>query len=112
VFAKGNGETAKQGGRPQEIGVRQIVLIAPDSAAIAEFFWDVLGLRVVPTDRAALSTPPTADRPELRCGDHGGTTVARFGRIDRSSQTHANLLRCRRTEARKTAPRPSLMKLF
>ena len=31
---------------------------------------------------------------------------------DRPKQTGINRLRCRRTEARKTAPRPSLMKLF
>jgi hypothetical protein len=35
-------------------------------AALAEFYRDVLGLRVVPTDAAALSAPPAADRAEAR----------------------------------------------
>ena len=38
-------------------------------------------------------------------------SIACFGVIDRK-QPRINRLRCRRTEGRKTAPRPSLMKLF
>jgi hypothetical protein len=37
--------------------------------------------------------------------------AARFGRIDRSSQRSRCARRCRRTEARKSASKPSLMKL-
>ncbi len=50
------------------IGVRQVGLIARNSAALAELFRDLLGMRVVPTDTAALSPPPAADRAEpKRC---------------------------------------------
>jgi catechol-2,3-dioxygenase len=43
---------------PQLIGVRHVGLSARDPAALAEFYHDVLGLQVVPTDTAALG--PTA----------------------------------------------------
>ena len=39
---------------PQVIGVRHVGLSARDPAALAEFYRDVLGLQVVPTDTAAL----------------------------------------------------------
>src|SRR5262245_44820272 len=39
---------------PQVIGVRHVGLSAQDPAALAEFYRDVLGLQVVPTDTAAL----------------------------------------------------------
>ena len=39
---------------PQVIGVRHVGLSARDPAALAEFYQDVLGLQVVPTDTAAL----------------------------------------------------------
>src|SRR5262245_25983571 len=39
---------------PQLIGVRHVGLSARDPAALAEFYRDVLGLQVVPTDTAAL----------------------------------------------------------
>ena len=39
---------------PQLIGVRHVGLSARDPAALAEFYHDVLGLQVVPTDTAAL----------------------------------------------------------
>ena len=39
---------------PQMIGVRHVGLSARDPAALAEFYRDVLGLQVVPTDTAAL----------------------------------------------------------
>src|SRR6516165_6699994 len=42
----------------------------------------------------------------------GAGSVARVGRIDRRIGEPPCARRCRRTEARKTAPRPSLMKLF
>jgi catechol-2,3-dioxygenase len=43
----------KQDG-PQVISVRHVGLSARDPAALAEFYRDVLGLQVVPTDTAAL----------------------------------------------------------
>jgi catechol-2,3-dioxygenase len=43
---------------PQVIGVRHVGLSARDPAALAEFYHDVLGLEVLPTDTAALG--PTA----------------------------------------------------
>ena len=43
-----------QGETPQVIGVRHVGLSARDPAALAEFYQDVLGLQVVPTDTAAL----------------------------------------------------------
>ena len=55
-----------QQGTHQVIGVRQVVLIARNSAALAEFYPDVLGLRVFPTDTAALGAPPAAGRAEPR----------------------------------------------
>ena len=39
---------------PRVIGVRHVGLSARDPAALAEFYQDVLGLQVVPTDTAAL----------------------------------------------------------
>ena len=39
---------------PLMIGVRHVGLSARDPAALAEFYQDVLGLQVVPTDTAAL----------------------------------------------------------
>ena len=39
---------------PQVIGVRHVGLSARDPAALAEFYQDVLGLQVVPTDTSAL----------------------------------------------------------
>jgi AraC-like DNA-binding protein/catechol 2,3-dioxygenase-like lactoylglutathione lyase family enzyme len=39
---------------PQVIGVRHVGLSAQDPAALAEFYLDVLGLQVVPTDTSAL----------------------------------------------------------
>jgi catechol-2,3-dioxygenase len=39
---------------PQVLGVRHVGLSARDPAALAEFYRDVLGLQVVPTDTAAL----------------------------------------------------------
>ena len=39
---------------PQLIGVRHVGLSARDPVALAEFYRDVLGLQVVPTDTAAL----------------------------------------------------------
>jgi hypothetical protein len=50
---------AQQGER-LVIGVRQVGFIARDSAALAEFYREELGLRVVPTDTAALGAPPAA----------------------------------------------------
>jgi catechol-2,3-dioxygenase len=48
------------------IGVLQVGLIARDSSALAEFYRDVLGRRVVPTDTAVLGAPPTAGSAESR----------------------------------------------
>jgi hypothetical protein len=48
------------------IGVRQVGLIEWDSAALAEFYRDVLGLRVVPTDTAALGALPSVGSEERR----------------------------------------------
>src|SRR5262245_18339030 len=39
---------------PQVVGVRHVGLAARDTAALAEFYQDVLGMQVVPTDTAAL----------------------------------------------------------
>ena len=39
---------------PQVIGVRHVGLSARDPAALAEFYRELLGLQVVPTDTAAL----------------------------------------------------------
>jgi catechol-2,3-dioxygenase len=41
-------------GTPRVVGVRHVGLSARDPAALAEFYRDVLGLQVVPTDTAAL----------------------------------------------------------
>src|SRR5262249_62208773 len=41
---------------PRLIGVRHVGLSALDPVALAEFYRDVLGLRLVPTDTAALGT--------------------------------------------------------
>jgi len=41
---------------PQVIGVRHVGLGARDPAALAEFYRDVLGLQVVPTDTSALGS--------------------------------------------------------
>jgi catechol-2,3-dioxygenase len=51
---------------PQMIGVRRVGLIARDSGAVAEFYREVLGLRAVPTDTAALGTRPAAVSAEPR----------------------------------------------
>jgi hypothetical protein len=48
------------------IGVRHVGFIKWDSAALAKFYRDVLGLRVVPTDTAALGAPPAAGSAEPR----------------------------------------------
>src|SRR5215472_2379657 len=49
---------------PQVIGVRHVGLSVRDPAALAEFYRDVLGLQVVPTDTAALgATAFLSSRP-------------------------------------------------
>src|SRR5262249_42767234 len=52
--AEGKGKTMTKQDMPQLIGVRHVGLGARDPAALAEFYRDVLGLEVVPTDTSAL----------------------------------------------------------
>jgi catechol-2,3-dioxygenase len=71
VFTKGKGAALTQRDTPEVIGVRHVGLSARDPAALADFYRDVLGLQVVPTDTstlgaaAFLSTHPTEGSLDL-----------------------------------------------
>jgi catechol-2,3-dioxygenase len=64
MYIEGKGETMTQRETPQVIGVRHVGLSARDPTALAEFYRDVLGLRIVPVDTSALgATAFLSSRP-------------------------------------------------
>jgi hypothetical protein len=75
--------------------------LSPFGMMVARMAW-LLGLAFWPRSPARRTK---IDRSLHSC-------AARFGRIDRSDGRSPCARRCRRTDARRTAPRPSLMKLF